>query len=185
MSAFDGLRSAVPTVKVTRTEPTRTGIGENSRSTVNRSNELSLRRHAAPNTTKVRANDRQIRRCQVVSGRNIIRHFARIHFTRKPRFRLQRALHPGARRRCRLLFLLALGREHVVVHRNHHGDEHDRVVEEVELDPREKQLQHAARYRLIPRNCGASSPARSAGNVRCGARTGSRTRPSTRCARLR
>src|SRR5271163_1352783 len=52
----------------------------------------------------------------------------------------------GARR----LFLLVRGREHVIVHRDHHGNEDDRVVEEMEFDSREKKLQDATRYRLMP-----------------------------------
>jgi archaeosine synthase beta-subunit len=35
------------------------------------------------------------------------------------------------------------GREQVVVHSDHHRDEHDRIVEEMKLDTRQPQLQHA------------------------------------------
>src|SRR5580704_4400285 len=45
---------------------------------------------------------------------------------------------------------LSFGRKHVVIHRDHHRDEHDRVVEEMQLNPGENQLQDAARYRLTP-----------------------------------
>src|SRR5579863_7324495 len=46
--------------------------------------------------------------------------------------------------------LLARGREHVVIHADHHGDEHDRIIEKVQLNPREDQLQDAAGHRLAP-----------------------------------
>jgi len=55
---------------------------------------------------------------------------------------------PGTGAGC--FFFLPLGREHVVIHRDHHGDEHDRVVEEMKLDPRKKKLEDAARFRLMP-----------------------------------
>src|SRR6476646_4637394 len=37
--------------------------------------------------------------------------------------------------------------EHVVVHRNHHRDEHDGVVEQMELDARDPVLDEARRHR--------------------------------------
>src|SRR5580700_1913376 len=42
------------------------------------------------------------------------------------------------------------GRKHVIVHANDHGDEDDRVVEEVELDAGKEELQNAARHGLSP-----------------------------------
>ena len=51
--------------------------------------------------------------------------------------------------RTRALLLPCRGRrrEHVVIHRDHHRDEDDRVVEEVQLDARHPQLQDARRHR--------------------------------------
>jgi hypothetical protein len=40
--------------------------------------------------------------------------------------------------------------KHVVVHADHHGDEYDRVVEEMEFDTWKDQLQNAAWDRLAP-----------------------------------
>src|ERR1700678_495863 len=47
--------------------------------------------------------------------------------------------------------VVTLWREHVIVHADHHGYEHDRVVKKMEFDPREDKLQHAAGYRLTPK----------------------------------
>jgi len=47
--------------------------------------------------------------------------------------------------------MLTFRRKHVVVHTDHHRDEHDRVVKEVQFDPREDQLQNAARYWFSPK----------------------------------
>src|SRR5579864_1690983 len=41
-------------------------------------------------------------------------------------------------------------RKHVVIHSDNHRNEHDRVVKEVEFNPRKNQLQDAARHRLTP-----------------------------------
>src|ERR1700757_5408248 len=48
------------------------------------------------------------------------------------------------------LFGFSLWRKHVVIHRDHHRNKHDRVVEEMKLNPRKHKLQHAARNRLAP-----------------------------------
>src|SRR6185437_8800417 len=46
--------------------------------------------------------------------------------------------------------LLTRRREHVIVHADHHGNENNRVVEKMQFHAGEIQLQHAARYRLVP-----------------------------------
>src|ERR1700722_17942447 len=47
--------------------------------------------------------------------------------------------------------MLPLGRKHVVIHGDDHGDEHDRVIEKMEFNPGKDQLQYAARHRLAPK----------------------------------
>src|SRR5580658_10560186 len=42
------------------------------------------------------------------------------------------------------------GREHVVVHPDYHRNKNDRVIEQVQLDARNHQLQHAERDRFPP-----------------------------------
>ena len=44
-----------------------------------------------------------------------------------------------------------LWREHVIVHADQHGDEHNRVVEQVQLYAREHQLQNAEGHGLMPK----------------------------------
>lgn len=46
--------------------------------------------------------------------------------------------------------LFALWWKHMVVHADHHGDEDDRVIEEMEFHPWKEQLQNAARNRFTP-----------------------------------
>ena len=46
--------------------------------------------------------------------------------------------------------LLTLWRKHVVIHADHHRDKDNRVIEQVQLHTREKQLQYAAWDRLVP-----------------------------------
>src|SRR5271166_6331829 len=48
------------------------------------------------------------------------------------------------------LLLLSLGGKHVVVHRDDHGDEYNRIVEKMQFYAREYQLQDTARHRLAP-----------------------------------
>src|SRR5580692_9085174 len=63
---------------------------------------------------------------------------------RKPKsrrlgFGLFRGLVPGAG--AGIVVRLSLGRENVVVHPNHHRNEHDRIVEKMQFHAREKELQ--------------------------------------------
>src|SRR5262245_52118975 len=51
---------------------------------------------------------------------------------------------PGARALLRHFFIG--GRKHMVVHRNHHRDEHDGVVEEMQFDARHPVLDEAGGY---------------------------------------
>src|SRR6266852_6627039 len=51
----------------------------------------------------------------------------------------------------RHLPVFTLWRKHVVVHTDHHRDEYDRVVEEVEFDAWKDQLQNTARNWLAPK----------------------------------
>src|SRR5580698_7729524 len=47
---------------------------------------------------------------------------------------------------------LVFGRgKHVVIHGDNHGDEHDGVIEEMQLNPRKYELQDTARNRLAPK----------------------------------
>src|SRR5258708_16279152 len=46
--------------------------------------------------------------------------------------------------------LLVLRGEHVVVHRDDHGNEYDRIVEKMQFHPREDQLQNTARHWPAP-----------------------------------
>ena len=85
--------------------------------------------------------------------------------------------HAHVHRCCTLL--RAGGWEHVVVHRDHHRDEHDRVVEEVQLDARDPQLHDARRHRRCRRGSAAASPGPGAARARCDARTGSPSATST------
>jgi len=39
-------------------------------------------------------------------------------------------------------------RKHVIVHADHHGYENNRIVEQVQFDPREEKLEHAEGHRL-------------------------------------
>src|ERR1700730_2367053 len=55
---------------------------------------------------------------------------------------------PGAR--TNHLLLLGLRGEHVVVHRDDHGDEYDRIVKKMQFHAWEDQLQNTARHWLAP-----------------------------------
>src|SRR5689334_13894594 len=45
---------------------------------------------------------------------------------------------------------LPFRREHVIVHRNHHGNKYDRVIEQMQFDPWEHKLKHAAWNWFVP-----------------------------------
>ncbi len=76
-------------------------------------------------------------------------------------------------------------RKDVEVHRDDHRNEHDGVVEEVQLHARKQELKRCSSGPGRRRGCARRSPGLAAGRARCGARTGCRKRSSTRCARDR